>query len=129
MVYFRENMNVWDIRFGYGKVDVANDREVLVEFAGRKVRYNSDGRFSSNENVSLLQVEPIIQRNIPIVSFEQGELVWCWIESDYSDNGLWGARFFSHIENGEYKCFEYQAKQGNTTITPIIRKFADNPLI
>ena len=49
-------MNVWDIRFGYGTVQsICSNGDVFVNFKGGSKRYNSDGRFASNENVSLLQ--------------------------------------------------------------------------
>ena len=123
MIYFRENMNVWDIRFGYGNVDVANDNEVFVNFAGRTVRYTTDGRFLSSENVSLLQVEPNIQRNVPIVSFEQGELVLVVEGTQLL------MRYYSHYKEGKHFCFESQKKDGRAIIWLKVIKYADNPLL
>ena len=123
MVYFRENMNVWDIRFGYGNVEGVSDDDVFVNFAGRTIRYTTDGRFLSSENVSLLQVEPLIQRNVPIVSFEKGELVLVFAHNQ------WVMRYYSHFDDDNHYCFDVQKTRGTTTTHIKVIKYADNPLL
>ena len=123
MVYFKENNNVWDIRFGYGKVSNIIDNEVFVKFGDRLVRYTTDGRFSKDENVSLLQVEPNIQRNVPIVSFEQGELVLVVEGTQLL------MLYYSHYNEGKHYCFNCQNKDGKTNVWRKVIKYADNPLL
>ena len=123
MVYFKEGQTTWDIRFGYGKVSNIIDNEVFVKFGDRLVRYTTDGRFSKDENVSLLQVEPNIQRNVPIVSFEQGELVLVVEGTQLL------MRYYSHYKEGKHFCFESQKKDGRAIIWLKVIKYADNPLL
>lgn len=123
--YFKVGQKVWDVRFGKGVVDrieINIDYPIRVKFKNVQHGYKNNGFWGEIDNFpSLFQTAPIITPNVPIIEFEKGELVWV------KDDDEWKVRVFSHQENCECLCFDFQNRDGNTCTWEQIRKFNDIP--
>jgi hypothetical protein len=129
-IYFEVGMEVWDVVYGNATVLRINEDvgyPVVVRFNNTLDGYYTfDGRREKGLlPVSLFQTKPIITPNVPLVSFEKGELVLC----RESKNGVLGMRYFSHKDEEGFWCFDMQLKDGNVSYWHEIRKLNDNPLI
>ena len=114
--YFKVGQTVWDLRFGEGVVTGDESLNVYYPiivrfgFGYAEQSYTADGKHITGcLYISLFQTAPIITPNVPIVEFEQGELVWVKRDNDYE----WCARYFSHQEEEYYFCFCAQKKGGS----------------
>jgi len=128
MKYFEVGQKVWDFRYGDGMVsgdDILDGvHPIRVRFESHEQRYTTDGKHSLvSSYITLFQTAPIITPNVPIIEFEQGELVLV------RDWGEWLVRYYSHFKNDKHWCFTNQLTKGFTTPWKEIVKITNNPLL
>lgn len=134
-IYFEPGMTVYEAELGRGVVVKSEVLEpglnlypVMVQFAHYVISYTNEGKqYQADKKVKLSQ-NPIPEIvNIPINSFQEGELVW--VASSFGSN--WVIRYYSHYDSvlKQHHVFLFQQRSGSTMIGLNIKKFDDNPLI
>lgn len=129
--YFKVGQDVFDVRFGEGKVvkeSGVDGRFPIVVIFGNATpshSYTKDGKYNTEDKYPcLFQTKPITTPNVPIIGFEQGEMVW--VLNKYN---MWFPTFYSRFYHGTHLVYEMQTNGGTEMIAKEVRKFNDNPLL
>ena len=101
---FKVNDDVFDLRYGFGKVELSDNDQVIATFNGKQYWYFGDGvsRIKGCSNTQMLyhdKPEIIVPAEPTRLKLDDKVLV-----RDY-DRQVWVKRHFSHFENGLICCF------------------------
>ena len=129
-MYYYVGQKVSHQAYGNGKVAKIYEGgiqiyPVIVDFESRdSFSFTIDGKHEIEDKFPSLSQQPHVPLELKeIITFEKGELVWVKVKG----NPDWDARYYSHQDERQYMCFDYQKQEGSASGWHEIRKFSDIP--